>query len=120
MVGTCVALGTSVSGPAMPHNARLYFNDVAHRYASPPCVEEARLSGDDRYLRYTRVGVYADRLNKSEGSREARYRGEEHCREMGGFINEEADRSMPRYLLERLGILSKPTSRWETDGSWRW
>ena len=117
VIAALVSAGISVAGEGMPRSAMLYANDSTHRYASPPCIDDAiRDSEYPHYAGYTRQTTYSELLSR----REERWAGEAVCRDNGGFTNERADRSLARYVAERAGFMRPPPSRWERDGSWRW
>jgi hypothetical protein len=116
VISALISAGVSVAGEGMPQSAILYANDLAHRYASPPCIDDAIRDSNPLYAGYTRQTTYGELLSR----RQERWAGEAECRENGGLANERADRSLARYLAERAGFMRPPTSRWESDGSWRW
>lgn len=117
VVAGLISAGVSVAGDGMPQSAILYVNDSAHRYVSPPCIDDAiRDSKYPLYAAYTRQTTYGEVLSRGRD----RWAGEAECRENGGLTNERADRSLARYLAERAGFMRPPPSRWGPDGSWRW
>ncbi len=87
----------------------IVFVDIDQRaYLAPPCFHFLE-KHDENFSRMT-----------LREARELGFEADEKCQNEGAFFQEGRWAGLPMLLLERIGMLSPPTSRWNSDGTWNW
>jgi hypothetical protein len=89
------------SSSVAPDNASVFVDPATHSYFAPPC-----LAPDQLGLQASRLGVV----------QESKINPDPACRDAGWFVQYEG--SLSELLLQKLGLISQPKSRWLPDGSW--
>ena len=89
----------------MPPNALVYIHVPSETYVSPPC-----LGFSDQISR--------DYVPKALKLVASEVKPDADCRAAGGFTQEGS--SWTEIVLQRMGILETPPSRWNEDGTWNW
>lgn len=97
-----------------PDNALLLIDEGRGEYFAPPCLMHTEYNKSEKIFEFAQKNNLKV-LQRKEILRKNLNPNVE-CREENGFI--EDGRSISGRLLEKIGILPKFESRWNSDGTW--